>query len=66
MCTFIYMANVAADFDEELNYKGHVVKVVFKDAVMNENERDEEHIAVRYLRIAWVAGNVELTRQCLG
>ncbi|KAK4514096.1 putative NRPS-like protein biosynthetic cluster [Mucor velutinosus] len=38
-----------ADFDEELNYKGHVVKVVFKDAVMNENERDEEHIAVSML-----------------
>lgn len=56
------MTNVAADFDEELNYKGHVVKVVFKDAVINENERDEEHIAVRYLHITFFVGNVKLTR----
>ncbi|KAI8642945.1 P-loop containing nucleoside triphosphate hydrolase protein [Parasitella parasitica] len=35
-----------ADFDEELTYKGHIVKVVFKDAIITETERDEEHIAV--------------------
>lgn len=41
--------HLAADFDEELTYKGHVVKVVFKDSVMTETEHDEEHIAVRYI-----------------
>jgi hypothetical protein len=44
-----FYCHLAADFDEELTYKGHVVKVVFKDSVMTETERDEEHIAVRYI-----------------
>jgi hypothetical protein len=38
---------IASAFDEELVYKGHIIKIEFKDAVRNDDERDDVHIAVR-------------------